>query len=261
MLDNTINILRLILGIPFLLFIPGYSLLLALIPKKGTGRTIETLSLSIVLSIALVPLLGLILNYTPWGITLETVLCSISVFVLTCLLIAWYRIRRLKFSDGNLQEQVVTPNTGKITFYGTGIKDFILTLVMIVVSVGVIFLLASFISAPKNQEVFTSFYIVEQNGNSGVDNIQLKAGEQGTVIVGIINQEGKDTTYSIGVYVDGTKDGEIGPIIVAWKQEWQGIINFTATDIQRQKIELKLYRNHETIPYLNPLYFWINVNN
>jgi len=57
---------RIVLGIPFLLFLPGYVLMTALYPKKEGPDAIERVALSFGLSIALVPLIGLILNYTLW---------------------------------------------------------------------------------------------------------------------------------------------------------------------------------------------------
>ncbi|MHB8987039.1 MAG: DUF1616 domain-containing protein [Eubacteriales bacterium] len=42
---------------------------------------IERVALSFGLSIAVVPLVGLILNYTPWGIRLAPILASLLVFV------------------------------------------------------------------------------------------------------------------------------------------------------------------------------------
>ncbi|MCK4222104.1 MAG: DUF1616 domain-containing protein, partial [Dehalococcoidia bacterium] len=56
--------LRIVLGLPFLLFSPGYALIAALFPKKGSLDGIERIALSFGLSIAVVPLIGLILNYT-----------------------------------------------------------------------------------------------------------------------------------------------------------------------------------------------------
>jgi uncharacterized membrane protein len=40
----------------------------------------EKLALSIGLSLAIVPLVGLMLNYTPWGITLTPIMVSLAVF-------------------------------------------------------------------------------------------------------------------------------------------------------------------------------------
>jgi len=68
------NVLRIILGLPFLFFFPGYTLMAVLFTKKEGMGNIQRLILSFGISIAVVPLIGLILNYTPWGISLETVL-------------------------------------------------------------------------------------------------------------------------------------------------------------------------------------------
>ena len=59
---------RNILGLPLVLFLPGYALIAALFPAKSDLDGIERVALSFGLSIAVVPLIGLGLNYTPWGI-------------------------------------------------------------------------------------------------------------------------------------------------------------------------------------------------
>jgi len=61
------NILRIISRIPFLLFFPGYTLTTVLLTKKeGTGG-IERIASSFGSIMAVVPLVGLIFDYTPWG--------------------------------------------------------------------------------------------------------------------------------------------------------------------------------------------------
>jgi len=74
--------LRIILGFPLVLFLPGYSLICALFPKKDELNAIEKIALSIGLSIAIVVIIGLVLNYTPWGIRLGPILLAISSFTL-----------------------------------------------------------------------------------------------------------------------------------------------------------------------------------
>lgn len=71
---------RWILGSIFLLFIPGFVLVEALFPKGSELDGIERLALSIGLSLALVPLVGLVLNYTPWGIRLMPMVGSLVAF-------------------------------------------------------------------------------------------------------------------------------------------------------------------------------------
>lgn len=83
--------LRIVLGSIFVLFLPGYSLVEALYPKEEDLSPLERLALSIGLSLALVPLIGLLLNYTPWGIRLDPVVASLSTLTLALLLASAYR--------------------------------------------------------------------------------------------------------------------------------------------------------------------------
>ena len=87
--------LRIVLGLLFALFFPGYTLLSALFPRRGDLDGIERVALSFGLSIAVIPLIGLVLNYTPWGIRLYPILISVTLFILVTSGIAWYRQRRL----------------------------------------------------------------------------------------------------------------------------------------------------------------------
>ena len=62
------SMVRNILGLPLILFFPGYALLAALFPAKSDLDGVERAALSFGLSIAVVPLIGLGLNYSPWGL-------------------------------------------------------------------------------------------------------------------------------------------------------------------------------------------------
>jgi hypothetical protein len=70
---------RYALGGVFILFLPGAMLMAALYPR-GDMDGLERLALSIGLSLAVVPLVGLVLNYTPWGIRLTPVMLSLAFF-------------------------------------------------------------------------------------------------------------------------------------------------------------------------------------
>jgi len=84
--------LRYVLGTIFILWLPGYAFIKALFPQTlpfarglahslGTTEknldTIERVALSLGMSIALVPIIGLLLNYTPWGIRLTPIVLSL----------------------------------------------------------------------------------------------------------------------------------------------------------------------------------------
>mgnify|MGYP000030907179 CR=1 FL=1 len=94
---------RIVFGSLFTLFLPGYSLIEALYPREDELTPLERLALSIGLSLALVPLVGLLLNYTPWGIRLNPIIAALSTLTLTLLLISTYRkfsVLRLKVAAG-----------------------------------------------------------------------------------------------------------------------------------------------------------------
>ena len=74
-----------------MLFLPGYSLIAALFPRKDDLDGIERVALSFGLSIAVVPLLGLALNYTPFGIRLTPILIVLSVFTISLTMGAYVR--------------------------------------------------------------------------------------------------------------------------------------------------------------------------
>jgi len=80
--------IRYLLGAIFVLWLPGYSFIKALFPVEGSNKkssgnldSIERVAISIGLSLALVPIVGLLLNYTPLGIRLTPIV--LSLFALT----------------------------------------------------------------------------------------------------------------------------------------------------------------------------------
>jgi hypothetical protein len=86
---------RILLGLLFLLFLPGHSLVRAVFPRtKSVGKQadgmddVEMIALSIGLSLAFVPMVVLLLNYTPWGITLTSIILSLLAFTVVCATIA-----------------------------------------------------------------------------------------------------------------------------------------------------------------------------
>ncbi|MEE9151246.1 MAG: DUF1616 domain-containing protein, partial [Thermoplasmata archaeon] len=89
------NILRIVFGLPFLLFLPGYSLVSALWARKSELDGLERVALSLGLSIAIVALAGLGLNYTPWGITLSSVVICVYLLILIFVGVTWLRRSKL----------------------------------------------------------------------------------------------------------------------------------------------------------------------
>ena len=77
--------LRYLFGGLLVLFLPGFSLVELLYSKRKELDDLTRVALSIGLSLAIVPLTGLVLNYTPWGIRLLPV--AVSLVGLTVILL------------------------------------------------------------------------------------------------------------------------------------------------------------------------------
>lgn len=109
-----VYVIRWVLGFVFVLYLPGYTLIQFLFSEKKELDTLERFALSVGLSLAVVPLIGLILAYLPWGIRLETITISLSLFVVSFAILAaarkymrlresaWgYRVEDLSVSKGS----------------------------------------------------------------------------------------------------------------------------------------------------------------
>jgi len=82
---------RYILGSILVLWLPGYTFIKALFPSKNDLDPIERLALSMGLSLALVPMVGLLLNYSPWGITPTPITISLLALTITLATLALIR--------------------------------------------------------------------------------------------------------------------------------------------------------------------------
>ena len=86
---------RLLLGLAYVLFVPGYALQAALFPRAGDLDGPERLALSFGLSVAVVPLLALVLDRLPWGIRLWPIVAGEGLIIALWAAVAVFRRRRL----------------------------------------------------------------------------------------------------------------------------------------------------------------------
>jgi uncharacterized membrane protein len=91
--------IKTVLIVPGLLFLPGYCLIAALFPGYSDIDLHERIALSIGLSVAVVPLIAFGLNFTPFGIRLDPVLITVTIFTLVMILVAYYRRALLRSQE------------------------------------------------------------------------------------------------------------------------------------------------------------------
>jgi Predicted membrane protein len=253
----TSGVPRIVLGLCLVLFFPGYTLLSALFPQKGDLKGIERVALSFGLSIAVVPLIGLILNYTPWGIRVYPILISITIFILACSIIAWQRQRRLPD-----EERFKVPFNLKLPQWaGARALDKALSIGLIVAIVAALSCLGYVIATPKQGEEFTEFYILGPEGKAENYPKELMVGEEAKVILGIVNHEHQPTNYHVEIAINGTSNKEIHIGILALEEKWEQEVSFVPDEAGlNQKVEFWLYKDDETQPCLKePLHLYIDV--
>lgn len=247
-------VLRIILGLPFLLFFPGYSLIIALFPKKDQIGGIERVALSFGLSIAIVPLIGLILNYTPLGITLESTLYSTTGFIFITSIIAWLRLRRLDESDRfQLEFQSIKPG-----WSGTN-WDKALSAILVISILAAISVLGYTLATPKVGEKFTEFYVLGLGGEASGYPTEISAGEEASVILGIVNHEQEKASYLLEIVVDGVGYSEKGPLNLENDEKWENQVMFQVDKPgNNQKIEFFLFKDGQ-IDIYRSLHLWVDV--
>lgn len=90
---------RYVLGSVFVLLLPGYSLIKAVFPLKREIDIVERIAFSMGLSLALVPVVVLILNYSPWGIGFTPIILSLLALTLTFATVAIIREQQTKTKE------------------------------------------------------------------------------------------------------------------------------------------------------------------
>jgi len=195
--------LRVLFGIPLVLFIPGYALIAALFPGKGDIDGIERTALSFGLSIAVVPLTGLVLNYTPWGIRLDPVVISLAILTTLLCLIAQYRRAELA-----PEERFVVPFSGirqslAREFFPeeSSRTDRILSAILLIAILAGVLTTVYVIVVPKEGEKFTEFFILGESGKAADYPTRLLVGENASLSVGIGNHEYRNISYTVETWL------------------------------------------------------------
>lgn len=278
-IPNTVA--RIILGLPFLLFFPGYVLIAALFPRKEGMDGIERVALGFGMSIAVTALIGLGLNYTPWGIRLLPVLYSISAFIIILSIVAYFRRRAYG------RKELITEMNLKLPgiWEGSALNKT-LNVILIIAILGAVGTLIYTVAFPKVGEKFTEFYIIGLKGKAQDYPVEfvMEKGQvvrvrysteaketvstRGKITVGIVNHEQQKTSYSViikidntpvNIFADGQNVSQLGLIELEQEGKWEKEIGIAPQHIgENQKVEFLLYKNANSEPYLS-LHLWINV--
>jgi uncharacterized membrane protein len=240
--------IRVALGLPLVLFVPGYAFVAALFPEAGDGPDpaadtdpdedpdsayavpeeevgwdrpdaepadrvadrsagidgIERVALSFGTSIAIVPLIGLVLNFTPFGIRLVPIMASVTLFTLAASVVAASRRWALP-----VEERFRVPYREWIAAARTELLEpddradaalnvlLVLSIVIATASVGYA------VIVPKDGEAFTELYLLTEGEDGALvaDDYptEFVRGDPQSLVVGVGNHEHRPVNYSLVV--------------------------------------------------------------
>ena len=219
--------IRVVVGLAFVLFVPGYAFIAALFPEAGEPPIaddagdagleaeagglrdrgidgIERVALSFGLSIAIVPLIGLALNFTPFGIRLVPILASVSGFIVVATAVAAVRRRELP-----KEERFRVPYREWIAagrselFDPDSTVDAALNVALVVAILLATSSVVYAVAVPPQGEQFTEFYVLgeDDDGELVAANYpeELVVGEPASLHVGIGNNEYETVEYTVVV--------------------------------------------------------------
>ncbi|MFD1514128.1 DUF1616 domain-containing protein [Halomarina rubra] len=216
---------RIALGLVFVLFAPGYAFIAALFPEGATGLIddkdakwdngdayeihegvdgIERLALSLGTSIAIVPLIGLVLNFTPLGIRLVPIVVSLSVFTLGVSIVG--AVRRWNLPT---DERLIVPyrewysGTHAELFNPDSRGDALLNVVLVLSLLLAVSSIGYAVMVPTKGEQFSELYLLTENESGALVADEypsnLTRGQPTSLYTGIGNHEGKEVNYTLVV--------------------------------------------------------------
>ena len=212
------SLARQILGLIFVLFLPGYAATAALFPENEQIDGIERVALSFGLSIAIVPLIGLALNFTPFGIRLDPILASVSAFIIVAALVGWYRRMRLP-----VDERFAIVIDFEMDWKGMPLVDKLLTIGIAVMLVASVVVLAWAVTTPREGESFTQLALLGPDGMATDYPRNLTVDEDARVLVSVKSYEHTPMNYTLVLVLTTVLDYNftIGQDSIDWNDTQQ----------------------------------------
>jgi uncharacterized membrane protein len=246
--------IRIPFALPLLLFIPGYSFVSLLFPRKDDLTGIERLTLSIVLSIALVIFDGFALHYTSWGFRPAPIVLSLSAITLLLVLITL--VLRIKIP---VNERYLFDYHAFLKSLKAEEKSTTLEKALVVALVASIVIASGIVIYGKRtipEETFTAFYLLDTNGKAENYVTDLYLGRQASVTVGIENHEHSPVNYILEAKL-GSSTVNSQEITLGHGENWLGDVSFIVNRVgPRVKLEFLLYKDGSTDPYRS-LHLWV----
>jgi len=202
--------IRTLVGLFFILLLPGYVSVSALFPHKGNVDAVERIALGLGLSIAVYSLLGLTLYYVFSGIYLNMLEFTLTGYVIVVAFIAWER--RMKLPE---DERFVIDLDIDLSAKSLDWADRLLVVGIVIAASVSLIMLSLTLSAPIQRDYFTEIGLLGTTGMIGGYPMDLTAGEGGALNVSVGSHEGVEKNYSLVVLLQ--PENNTGSNITHWR--------------------------------------------
>lgn len=251
-------LVRVPIGLVMVLLVPGYVLEEALFAREDDLDGPVRAALSFGLSVAVIPLLALVLDALPWGIRLWPMVIALSSWIVVCGGVAAARRYLLGPAAVTRPLPWLDPRTW---WRGLGRRQ---RLAYSAGALAAIALLISGVAAllvPDPSTRMTEFYALGAEGRAEDYPREVAPGEQMQVRLGVTNREGITMTYRVEVRSGQQLLAEVKPFTLAAGTTWEMPIHYALSLAgEDQGIDIFLFQNADHEPYRR-LRLWVNVRN
>jgi uncharacterized membrane protein len=128
-------------------------------------------------------------------------------------------------------------------------------LISIVLSIAVLIYI---VTNPRQAESFTEFYILGPKGKASDYPTKLFVGQNGSVIIGIVNHEQRTVNYTVVIWLARMENESIGnlffldsfsvtlehkPLSEKWEKQWEKLYNFSIERPGKYKMFFLLFKD------------------
>jgi uncharacterized membrane protein len=246
--------LRTVVSMFCLLFTPGYMVLAAIAPDKHLLTDAARFGLSSIVSIAALIPIGLLLNYSPWGLTVDTILGMLSgLFVILALAALWRRSRLAP------QEQYSLDGLGLFRGVRSSARLFLTLTIMVFSLIGIVWGMMGTTIRQEDAERFSEFYLLGAVGTADEYPIRAVAGEPFPLTIGVVNHEKAAIEYHVILSADDGTLQRIASFPLSAGEQWeQSCRLILKTAGENRKVAILLFREGDSEPYRS-LHLWIAV--
>ena len=262
MLPEWLRPFRVILGLLYVLYIPGTCITVAMFPQRHDLDGIERIGLNLGLSVAWVPVLALGINMLPAGINLTSVLWGELISIMLFSGIAIWRRSPAGLDNAYLPEAKMSSFWRQLVP-----QERMLWAAAVLLVLGVFSAVLWTFNTPAKDEWTTEFYMLGEDGLAENFVRETAVSTDTSLTIGIANHERTAQTYRVEVWAvdawanERTQVQAISNLQVAASETFEQPISWqmpTVGDNQLVDILLFTENSPQDEPY-RQLQLWLNV--